>query len=153
MAGRLISRVPTLMAASALVIGACSTDDRSMVPVACKSGPDTIATALAGAPGAVEVEGTPLSGCLTPASDPADVQAVGASYVAVAADLAAVAREDSESPEATQLGYLVGAVRRGAGRTGGVHDELVRRLDQELSGVDTASAAFREGERAGLASG
>ena len=124
-----------------------------MLPVACKSGEAAVKRALVAAPGPVAVDGTPLSGCLIRASDSADLQLVGATYLAVAADLASEARADRESAAATRLGYLVGAVRRGAARTQGVHDEMVRRIEQELVIVDTRAAAFRTGERAGRSSG
>lgn len=145
--------VPSAALAIALGVGACSQDDESAVPAACKSGPDPIVDALAAAPGEVRLDGTPLSGCLTRSSDPADVQAVGATYVEVAARLAPEARRDPDGAAATRLGYLIGAVERGAGETQGIHEELIRRLEQEASVVDGASAAFQEGERAGRASG
>ena len=88
-----------------------------------------------------------------PASPPGDLQEIGAAYIAVAADLAFEARADPDGPAATRLGYLIGAVRRGADRTQGIHAELVRRMEQELVIVDTRSSAFREGERAGRESG
>lgn len=136
-----------------LAIGACSQDDESTVPAACKSGTEPIAQALSAAPGEVTVEGTRLSGCLTRSSDVGDLQAVGATYVEVAARLAPEARNDPGGVEAVQLGYLIGAARRGAENTQGVHDELIRRLEQEAAVMDTASPAFQEGERAGRASG
>ena len=52
-----------------------------------------------------------------------------------------------------QLGYLVGAVRRGAARTAGIHYELERRVDQELNGLDTSAPEYLRGERAGQSSG
>jgi hypothetical protein len=52
---------------------------------------------------------------------------------------------------ATQLGYLRGALRRGADP--GLHEELLRRFDQELLRVDTRTPAFRRGEAAGRARG
>jgi hypothetical protein len=55
---------------------------------------------------------------------------------------------DPSGDAAVQLGYLLGAARRGASRSG-VHDELARRL--EMEGV--RSAAFSRGRRAGLAKG
>lgn len=136
-----------------LALGGCASEEPASVPVACKSGPEAVRLALSSAPEPVRLDGVPLSGCLTRASDSADLQAVGASYVEVAAELAREARRDPEAAAAEQLGYLTGAVRRGAAATQGIHDELRRRLEQELSVVDTGSAAFQEGERAGRATG
>lgn len=137
------------LAISLSLVAGCSTEDRSPVPVGCKEGPDTVRAALARAPARVELDGTPLSDCFTRGTDAADLQQVGASYVSVAAGLADAARERPDSPEALRLGYLVGAAKRGAARTQGVHDELLRRIQQELSGVDTAAPAYRRGFRAG----
>lgn len=137
----------------ALALGGCSNEGPTTVPVECKAGPQAVRSALASAPEPVTLDGVPLSGCLTRASDAGDLQAVGAAYVEVAAELATDARRDPEGPAAEQLGYLTGAVRRGAATTQGIHEELRRRLEQELSIVDTGSAAFQEGERAGRATG
>lgn len=141
------------LAGAALAAG-CSRQDESSIPVACTEGPEPIRAALARAPAEVRLDGgTRLSSCFARASDPADVQTIGASLISVAEDLAAEARRQPEGAGARRLGYLIGAVRRGAGRTQGIHDELVRRLDQELTVVDTGSAAFRQGEAAGRESG
>jgi hypothetical protein len=99
----------------------------------------------------VTLDGTPLSDCLEPESGAADIQAVGTSFLAVAAELAPRARSDREA--ALKLGYLVGASRRGAARTQGIHSELVRRLEQETDATVRRSPAYREGERAGRSSG
>jgi hypothetical protein len=57
----------------------------------------------------------PLSACFDPRSDGAELQSVGISFVGAAAALAERARERPEGDAATQLGYLIGAMRRGAG--------------------------------------
>lgn len=147
------SFLAALLAALVTLAGCVKQGGQETLPVACKSGPKAVKLALRDAPGEVTIDGTPLSGCLPRAGDAADLQAVGAAYIDVAADLAPRARADPDGPEAEQLGYLTGAVRRGAARTQGIHDELLRRLEQELVAVDTSSEAFQEGERAGRASG
>lgn len=143
----------TCALAIALAVAGCGRDDEHPIPEACKSGAAAVRAALSSAPEQVRLGATPLSGCFVRSSEPADVQLVGATYVSVASELAAGARADRGSAAATRLGYLVGAARRGAARTQGIHDELVRRIEQELVAVDTASEAFRRGERAGRASG
>ncbi|HEX8647031.1 MAG TPA: hypothetical protein VF715_09010 [Thermoleophilaceae bacterium] len=130
-------------------MGGCSTEDSSPVPVACKEGPDTVRAALARAPARVELDGTPLSECFTRGANSADLQQVGASYVSVAARLADAARRRPGGPDALRLGYLVGASKRGEARTQGIHHDLMRRIEQELTGVDTASPAYRRGFQAG----
>jgi len=132
---------------AALAISGCGAEREVVVPVGCKTGPDALRRALEDAPAGVSLQGTPLSDCVASASDQADLQTVGVSFVDVAADLASGARTRPEGPEALQLGYLVGAARSGA--VPGIHDELVRRLEQELTGVDTGSRAFKRGEQAG----
>jgi hypothetical protein len=140
--------------AIALAIGGCSSaDDSPTAPVACKEGPDAIRAALSRAPARVEVGGTPLSECFTRGSSAGDLQQVGASYVAVAAGLADEARVRPDGPAALRLGYLVGAARRGASRTQGVHEELMRRIEQELGGVDRRAPQYRRGYEAGRSRG
>ena len=76
---------------------------------------------------------TRLSECVRLAQADADVQTLGASYTRAADDLAR--RTSASSQAALQLGYLIGAARRGARHTTGIHVELVRRLEQ-TPGVD-----------------
>lgn len=139
--------------AIAVAIGGCGDDDSPPVPVACKEGPASVRAALARAPARVELGGTPLSECFTRGSGAADLQQVGASYVAAVARLADEARLRPAGPATLQLGYLVGAARRGADGTQGVHEELMRRIEQELAGVDRRSPQYRRGFEAGHARG
>jgi hypothetical protein len=128
----------------------CGNDDHR-VPVACLDG--NVSKALAQAPGAVRVEGTRLSDCFTRAADPAEIQEVGTVFVNVAEKLSQQARAKPHSPAAVQLGYLIGAVRHGAGHTQGIHYETQRRIEQELIGVNTSAPEFVRGERAGERTG
>jgi hypothetical protein len=128
----------------------CGNDDHR-VPVACLDG--NLTKALAQAPGEVRVGGTRLSACFTRAANPAEVQQVGAVFIATAEKLSATARARPHSAQALQLGYLVGAVRHGAGGTQGIHYETRRRIEQELIGVNTRSPQFVQGVKAGERSG
>ena len=140
--------------AIALSLGSCSpSEEDARVPVDCKEGPRAVRAALADAPAHVELGSTPLSGCFTRGASSADLQQVGASYLSAATTLAEEARRDPESPAALRLGFLIGATRRGAAQTQGIHEELIRRIEQELIGVDTGSAAYRRGYRAGRSRG
>ena len=125
------------------------------LPAACQAGQDAVDRVLRAAPRAVRLDGVPLSDCFDPQSDGAELQAVGVSFVGAAANLAERARQRPEGPAAMQLGYLVGAMRKGAGRTNaqGIHTELVRRVEQELTLVDPDSRALRRGASAGARSG
>jgi hypothetical protein len=153
MVGAKWGKAPALVAIALSLGGCASGNGHHAVPVACKEGAGAVRAALARAPARVDLDGTPLSACFTRGSDGADLQQVGATYISAAAGLAAVARTRQESPEALRLGYLVGAAHRGAARTQGVHDELVRRIEQELGGVNTRSAAYTRGFSAGLGHG
>jgi hypothetical protein len=125
------------------------------VSTACTDGPGPIAEALRAAPGDVRlVDGTPLSACIDAATSDAELQNVGVNMTNVAEDLELLAPSDDRA--ALQLGYLVGAARRGAGSANAVQAELVRRLERSanLDGP-TASArrALQEGMQAGEARG
>lgn len=144
-----------MAAGCVLLVAGCGRGGTADLPSACNfaDGATTVKTALARAPGDVTVGGTPLSKCLGREADAADVQAVGAAYVDAASDLAAGARANPHGAAAVELGYLVGAVKRGASKTAGIHYELERRMEQELNGIDVRSPQFARGERAGEASG
>jgi hypothetical protein len=92
------------------------------------------------------MDGVKLSDCLVQSGDAGPLESFGGSVIDVAIGLVDRAhRGDARS--ATQLGYLRGALMRGADP--GLHDELLRRVDQELLRVDVTSPAFRRGEAAG----
>ena len=126
-------------------------NDEHRVPVACLDG--DISKALAEAPHSVRLEGTRLSDCFTRGAEPAEIQEVGTVFVNATEKLAARAREQPHSTAALQLGYLIGAVRHGAGRTQGIHYETRRRIEQELVGVNTRTTEFVTGEKAGERTG
>lgn len=137
-------------AVAALAATGCSTSDESEVPVACRSGEDAFLRALADAPEPVRLEGqTPISDCFARQTDQADLQTVGAALTDAASSLARDARNSGTGDAAVELGYLIGATRRGAEETPALYDELVRRLEGTLHGVDTESDAFQTGESAG----
>ena len=131
----------------------CGRDDDEGLAAACREGERAVRSALRAAPGEVRLDGTPLSACLEDGSDSAELQAVGAALLEAAADLSAAAAARPDGAEATQLGYLMGAVRRGASATEGTNSELVRRLEQEALVLDPPSEAFLRGQRAGRAGG
>jgi hypothetical protein len=137
---------------AAVVAAGCGSEPSRDVPVACKSGPSAVLRALAKAPGDVRLAGRPLSDCFAPGSDSGDGQALGFALVPAAERLAPQARARPEGRAAVRLGFLVGAVHRGAAR-GRVYAELERRVRQVLVGVDVRSPAYRRGQRAGRARG
>lgn len=136
-----------------MLAGGCGNGEHR-VPVACLEGAKPLQSALSEAPGEVRLEsGTKLSECFNRAAEPAEIQQVAAIYISVAERLAPAARERPHSAAATQLGYLIGAMRRGAAGTQGIHYETQRRVEQELTGVNTRSPEFVQGEKAGEKSG
>lgn len=131
------------------LVAGCRASEPAATPPACLDRA-AVARALERAPAAVALAGgTPLSRCVTlAASREGELQALGLTLVPVADDLRAAARADLAS--ARRLGYLVGAVRRGAARTPGIAAQLVRRLEQ-IGSLDGAPArrAVRIGVEAG----
>lgn len=143
---RLVSAV-----AFVAICGAGCGDQAPSLPTACVEGTQPIAAALRAAPGKVALaDGTRLSQCVERARQEGDVQTLGALYTRVADDLRA--RMETSEAAALQLGYLIGATRRGARRTTGIHLELVRRLEQTV-GLDGGPAHRRAAFRRGLAAG
>ena len=144
-----------LLLAGCLAAGAagCGTEPRGGVPPECRQGEQAVRDALRNAPAEVTLGGTPLSECMADESDAAELADVGSAFVGAGSALAAVAAERPAGPEATQLGYLLGAARRGVRTHRGVNAELVRRLEQETLVLSRRSEAFRRGERAGRRGG
>ena len=67
-----------------------------------------------------------------------------------------MAREDPAGVASVQLGYLVGSVQEAASTTGGIHEDLVIRLDAaaRFAGGDKAfPASFERSFGAGYAAG
>ena len=141
------------MPVAAALLAGCGNHDVAVAPE-CSEGQPTIMAALAHAPAAVRLRGhVPISHCFEHAASAADVQNVGALVITAVEHLADRVREAPHSHAAVELGYLVGAVRRGAGTDGGVHYESERRVEQALVGVPTATPEYRRGLDAGLRTG
>jgi hypothetical protein len=111
-----------------LLAGGCeSAEDEEQAPAACLATSAEYAQALRAAPGQVRLEGdTPISDCLVANQQGGELGRVGQQMIAAATTLNAGARRDPTGAEAVQLGYLIGAVQRGADS---IHADLVRRLD------------------------
>jgi hypothetical protein len=146
---------PLLVGALAvLALGACGA--REPLPSACvEARPGDVLRSLQHAPHRVALhEGTPISRCVERAVGDAELQVVGATLTATADRLARrIAESDSV---AFQLGFLMGAVERGAGRSNGVQGELSARIGQ-AAGLDGGPQARRgallRGRSAGRRSG
>jgi hypothetical protein len=130
---------PRILAAGVALclLAGCSSDDES-TPSACLGSADVYLDALRPAEGDVRLEGTtPISDCLVSGQDPAELGQMGEAMIDAATELNAAARRRPSGADTVSLGYLVGAVQAGAAGTGGIHSDLVRRLD--------AAARFNEG--------
>jgi hypothetical protein len=144
----------TALCAAALLAG-CGASKPPALPAACLQPAAEIARALASAPAAVRLhDGTPLSRCVSRARAEADLPAVGVSLTEVADGLSE--RAGTDPAAALELGYLVGAVRRGAADTPGIAAQLARRLELAAPhDFETAAArlALARGIRLGEAGG
>jgi hypothetical protein len=101
-----------------------------------------------------------ISECLTESQSGGDLANVGAAMLSAATELNGEAREQPGGAANVQLGYLLGAARRGAERSEGIHDELVRRLaaaarysPDNLPLPPAFRRAYRRGFDAGLQRG
>ena len=150
--GERIRRVGRALGWAALgiaLLSGCGSDDKA--PAACSSGARTVVGALQRAPGHVALDDdTLISTCVKRSLGTGEIQTLGFTYVAAAnSELKLMRRTDDA---ALRLGFLVGAVRRGANKTNGVHLELVRRLEQ-VAGVDGPGGTGRAAYRRGIAAG
>ena len=141
-------------AAAGVVVAACASGcggGQDPPPTACSDGARTVLGALQRAPGDVSLEGgTLISTCVRRSLDTGQIQTLGFTYLAAAnSELQLIPHSDAA---ALQLGFLVGAVRRGANKTNGVQLELVRRLDQ-VAGVGGPPGPRRAAYRRGMAAG
>ncbi|MGN6274912.1 MAG: hypothetical protein ACTHNP_03155 [Solirubrobacterales bacterium] len=148
------------LALACLIAAGCGNQDET-TPVACLEGPGAYEKALASAPGEVLLSGeTPISDCLVRNQQGGDLATVGEAMVTVATKLNAEARAEPGGDAALRLGYLLGAVQRGAEHGEGIHADLVRRLT--VAARYTAGkqplppsflSAYREGFDAGHSGG
>jgi len=146
------------VAAAAAALAGCGGSDAPPVDEACLSSPDRVEQALARAPAAVTLpSGTRLSDCVSRARTDADLQTTGL-VLTRAADHLAGRAQAGDARAALALGYLVGAARRGAARTNGIHAELAHRVESAArvlagAGAPAVEGALERGLRAGQATG
>jgi hypothetical protein len=158
-----VRRIITLAAGLALMaLVGCGSSDPPETPAACLAPASAYLDALESAPGEVRLSGTtPISDCLVDEQASGALQTVGKSVIDAATALNRDIRRDPDPRKISQLGYLVGAIQDAAAGTGGIHKDLVLRLDSAARYAGPAqkpfSAAFEraygEGYAAGQASG
>lgn len=145
-----------LFACLAVLIVGCGDQDDS-TPVACLEGAGVYERALASAPDEVLLGGeTPISDCLARNQTGGDLSQVGEAMVDVATALNADARAEPGGDANLQLGYLLGAVERGAEESEGIHADLIRRLTvaaRYAPGKQPLSEEFLRTYRTGYAAG
>jgi hypothetical protein len=141
-------RRPSAAAALVLVaVGAGCGAGQATYPPECSDGPQALRAGLTKAPdGPVTISGVKLSDCMAHSGDAGPLETFGGTAIDVATGLIGRARQGDQRA-LVQLGYLRGALRRGANP--GLHDELLRRFDQELLLIDTHAPAFTRGQAAG----
>jgi hypothetical protein len=98
-------------------------------------------------------DGTSLSECVRRTIDDSRLQALGATLTATADELAQ--RMDASDAAAFRLGFLIGAVDRGADQAAGLQEELANRIAGAAAGVrgDARRAALLHGRAAGRRGG
>ena len=116
-----------------LALGGCG--DRTPPAQACiQAQPADVLQALTRAPRAVALaDGTLLSQCVRRTIDDGRLQALGATLTAAADELAR--RMRASDAAAVQLGFLIGAVDRGAEQAAGLQDELANRIAGTAAGL------------------
>lgn len=123
-------RFAVLLVAACLVAAVlgCGSQDGA-TPAACLEGAGVYERALRSAPGEVRLGGaTPISDCLASNQQAGDLAQVGEAMILTATRLNAQARRNPDTDAALRLGYLIGAARRGAADSEGIHADLLRRL-------------------------
>ena len=153
----MVRRLVALLALAPLgMVAACGGGDPPL-DAACTTSAQAIERALQRAPAPVTLgSGTRLSDCVSRARSNAELQNAGVVLTRAADHLSSRAQR-GDAHAAVDLGYLVGAARRGAARTSGIHAELQRRVESAAAflneGGPAVSAALRRALRAGEATG
>ncbi len=151
-----IARAAAVLVTASLLLGAagCGQKKNDLAPAACLVSSQGYLRALERAPAPVRLAGTTaISECLVPEQDGGQLANIGHEMVIAATKLNVEARRDPAGPAALQLGYLIGAVGKGADT---IHTDLVRRLNAgarfSASG-GTLSAEFERTFGRGYAAG
>ena len=154
MALRATAALVALLALAALAVAGCGTKQDDQAPVACLATNEGYLRALEAAPGPVRLAGsTPISACLVPEQQAGELADIGRELVVAATKLNDRARQDPGGAAAVQLGYLIGAVSKGADP---IHTDLVRRLNASArfsAGGATLPASFERAFGRGYAAG
>src|SRR5262245_15664434 len=145
-------------AVAAVLIAGCGSSQPDQAPVACLVLNQGYLRALERAPAPVRLGGTtPISDCLVPEQEAGQLGTIGHEMIVAATKLNAEARQDPGGPAGLELGYLIGAVSKGADP---IHADLVRRINASAHFSQSGGAlpasferAFGRGYAAGHTSG
>jgi hypothetical protein len=133
-----------LTAVALVLLAGCGTKKNDLAPAACLVTNHGYLQALERAPAQVRLAGTtPISDCLVPDQDAGQLANIGREMIVAATKLNLRARAGSE-PATVQLGYLLGAVAKGADP---IHTDLVRRLNSAARFSQTGGALSASFER------
>jgi hypothetical protein len=151
----MLKRVAFALAVAAIVpLCGCGTKQNDTAPAACLAGNQAYLNALQRAPAPVRLGGTtPISDCLVPEQSQGQLASIGQEMIVAATKLNAESRRDLTGPAPLQLGYLLGAVSKGADP---IHTDLVRRLNSAArfsESGQTLPASFERGFGRGYAAG
>jgi hypothetical protein len=147
---------------AALVLGAIaagcgSGGGDSATPSACLGSVSSYLGALKAAPGPVRLGAdTPISDCVSDTQESGTFADMGQTIIKAATQLNASARRERGSDAAVELGYLDGAVRKGAQNTAESAVDLVRRVElaaRFTPGGGSPGAAFERAYGKGYAAG
>ena len=147
-----------LLTGAILSIAGCGSSQDDQAPAVCLVGNETYLKALERAPAPVLLGSTtPISDCLVPQQQAGQLASIGQEMIVAATKLNAEARRDPGGPASVELGYLIGAVSKGADP---IHTDLVRRLNASARFSETGGSlpasferAFGRGYAAGRSSG
>jgi hypothetical protein len=146
------------IAVAAALLSGCGSSPNDETPAACLATDQGYLRALERAPAPVRLgRATPISDCLVPEQEAGQLGSVGHEMIIAATKLNSEARQDPGGAASVQLGYLLGAVSKGADS---IHTDLVRRLNSAARFSQTGAAlpasferAFGRGYAAGRSSG
>ncbi len=147
------SSIALVAAATVVAIAGCGTKKNDLAPAACLATNNGYLRALERAPGEVRLAGTtPISDCLVPEQDAGQLANIGREMIVAATKLNGEARRGSDAAT-VQLGYLIGAVSKGADA---IHTDLVRRINSAAQFSQTGTtlpASFQRAFARGYAAG
>jgi hypothetical protein len=143
---------------AAAAFSACGSDDPPETPTACLGPARAYLSALATAPDPVRLaDGTPIGACLIDGQAAGPLAQVGEAMVAAATELNRRVRDRAPARAAVELGYLVGAAEDAGSATGGIHRDLVLRLESAAryggTGDEPLPESFERAFEVGYAAG